>query len=193
MEIAVQLFTRIPEGWPRLVAFLVVVALYAIPTLRGQMSRRDRARPELEHLRLVLEVKKLAAEIEVLGRGRDLGDLSPANEAERLRTLLRGTDANAAGDAGLSLRERMQAALAGSIFTAMLVTMLALSGGFRPPSLGVFVARQLIVIASGTVVAGLIPAVRRRQSFGYGLLLPFAVALVIVLTQGPPPTLPGAE
>jgi hypothetical protein len=145
MEIAVQLLSKIPEGWPRIVALLAVLAIYVLPMLRGQVSRRERQRPELEHLRLVLEVKKLAAEIEVIGQGRDLGDLSGADEVKR-----------------------------------------PLLSGFRPPSLLLLLVRQLLVIASGTAVAAF-PTARWRRSFAYGLVLPFAVALVIVLSQGPGP------
>lgn len=190
MEIAVQLISKIPEGWPRVVAVLVVAAIYILPMLRGQVGRRDRQRPELEHLRLILEVKKLGAELEVLGQGRDLGDLSGADEAKRLRSLLRGREATAAADEpALAFRARAQAALAGSLVTAMLVTMVVLAGVVRPPSLSllVFAARGLFTVVTGTVLVGLLPTRTRTQSFVYGLLLPFAVALVVVLSQGPTP------
>lgn len=114
MEIVGQLLSRIPEGWPRVVAFLVVLAIYALPTLRGQVSRRERQRPELEHLRRVLEVKKLMAELEVLGRSHDLGDLAPRAEADRLRRLVRERDPEA-DDSPLPFIARLQPAFAGSL------------------------------------------------------------------------------
>jgi hypothetical protein len=61
------------------------------------------------------------------------------------------------------------------------------SSGFRPPSIALVIVRQILVIVCGTAVAALIPPARWRQSFVYGLVLPFAVALVIVLSQGPGP------
>ena len=60
-----------------------------------------------------------------------------------------------------------------------------LVSSLRPPSLALFALRETVAIAVGTVVAALIPAARRRQSFAYGLLLPVAVALVSLLARGP--------
>jgi hypothetical protein len=192
VDIALQLFSRIPEGWPRIVLLLVVAAIYTFPMLRGQISRRERQRPELEHLRLILEVKKLSAEIEVLGQGRDLGDLSGADEARRLRTLLRGRQPTAQADErALDFRARAQAALAGSLVVAMLATLVALSGGFRPPSLPVFAVRQLLGVVLGTVLVGLIPTRTRTLSFVYGFLLPFAVAMVVLVSRSTAPEHPG--
>jgi len=60
-----------------------------------------------------------------------------------------------------------------------------LVSSLHPPRLALFALRETVAIAVGTVVAALIPAARRRQSFAYGLLLPVAVALVSLLARGP--------
>ena len=185
MEILGQLLMKIPEGWPRAVVLFVVVAIYAFPTLRGHVSRRERQRSELEHLRRVLEVKKLVAELEVLGQSHDLGELGPGAEAGQLRRLLRGRETEAADDSPLPFSIRLQPALAGSVLIAAFPVMAVLFGGMRPPSLTLFVAREVIAVLVGTLVATLIPAARRRQSFLYGLLLPVAVGLVSLLARGP--------
>lgn len=60
----------------------------------------------------------------------------------------------------------------------------------RPPSLALFALREVVAVTVGTVVAALIPAPRRWQSFVYGLLLPVAVGLVSLLARGPVSELP---
>ncbi len=190
MDIFGQLLTWIPEGWPRVLALLVVAAIYVLPTLRGQVSRYERQRPELEHLRRVLEVKKLMAELEVLGKNHDLGELSPRPEAERVRRLVQGRDTDVADEAGLSFRARLQPALTGSLLIAGLPVMATVFGAMRPPSLALFAAREVVVVVTGTLIAALIPAARRRQSFVYGLLLPVAVGLLSLIARGPAAELP---
>ena len=77
------------------------------------------------------------------------------------------------------------ARFAGSLVIGALPVLAILVSSLRPASLALFALRETVAIGVGTVVAALIPAARRRQSFAYGLLLPVAVALVSLLARGP--------
>ena len=96
-----------------------------------------------------------------------------------------GTSTSSARDSPLPFIARLQPAFAGSLVIGALPVLAILVSSLRPASLALFALRETVAIGVGTVVAALIPAARRRQSFAYGLLLPVAVALVSLLARGP--------
>lgn len=185
MDVITQILANIPEGWPRAVALLIVVALYALPTVVGQVSLHERQRRELEHLRRILEVRKLLAELETLARHHDIPEVTPRTEAERLRQLLRKQGVEAYDPPMRPFAVKLRPAFAGSMVIAALPILVVLSGSVHVSSFTVFVVREAVIVSIGTVVAALVPASRPRQSFMYGLLLPVAVALLSLIGHGP--------
>jgi hypothetical protein len=185
MQFALDLMQKIPAGWPRWATLAAIVIVYFFfPTIAKQLIGGRQEKETLDRITRFLQVKKLLLELEALQKEKDLAGAMFAGEARLLAELQESATAVEQSPETIPYISRLQYSLLGGAVFFLFTALLFVFGSFPATTAwgtATFLLRDLGLTAGCGLLASFIPLGTLRASFIYGLTMPLALALLVLI------------
>jgi hypothetical protein len=185
MQFALELMQKIPAGWPRWATLAAIVIVYFFfPSIARQLMGGRQEKETLDRITRFLQVKKLLLELEVLQKEKNLVGYTFPGEAQLLVELQEAATAVAQAPETISYVSRLQYSLLGGAVFFLFTILLFMFGSFPATTAwgtATFLLRDLGLAVGCGLLASFIPWGTLRASFIYGLTMPLALALLVLI------------
>jgi hypothetical protein len=188
MDFAIDLIQKIPAGWPRWATLAAIgLAYFFFPDLVKKLSGGQEEKEILERLTRFLQVKKLLLELKVFQKEKNLAGFEFPGEQRLLAELQETSLGVSKSQEKIRYITRVRyALLGGAVFWLLTAVVFFLAE--RQETLSVqqtarFLARDLIFSATCGLLASSIPLGTQRASLLYGLTMPLALALLVLIVR----------
>lgn len=183
MEIVVQIIKQLPPFWPRAAVLLALALLLFLPEMRRVLTRSVPGKRRLDHVKHLLEVRKLELDVAAL-KAKIPETESSILDAEIEQILSKPVEVDEEEDP-LAWSERAKFALTGS-FSLMVIGIMALwfMGRFSGSELIRLALLELGVALACGLIASAMPSRSRSRCVFRGFLIPALVAALSVAARG---------
>lgn len=187
MQFAIDLVQKIPAGWPRWAALGAIAITYLFfPNLVKKLGGARQEKEILERLTRFLQVKKLLLELQVFQREKDIPGFEFPGEARLMAELKESYAAVEKSKVKIPYVTRLQYSLVGSM-AFFLLTLTAFFFDRFQEAAALETVKFLLGDLSFSIACGLVASLislgTLRSSFFYGLTMPLAITLLILLVH----------